>query len=210
MLLIKRSIHKTKNILHKKMINLKSLLVGGYQRLPRAPSFNAVPASKSITKIQQLEDLYKDINEEWVPDRNDELMDMATKEEIVTKNVMSEGNVTHNSLITLQHERPNEDKKMGSWPDKQKKRGGFLNDNGKERRGYIIAEKMKELEMMGEYDIDHVLDVEEVLHHYSHLTCPAYLDIVDKFFMDMYYEFLHPQPSANINSSMRRLHSVRL
>ena len=42
--------------------------------------------------------------------------------------------------------------------------------------------------MMDIINVDHVLDI-EVLYYYSRLTCPAYLDIVDKFFMDMYAEF---------------------
>ncbi|GAB4830440.1 hypothetical protein Ancab_020078 [Ancistrocladus abbreviatus] len=34
----------------------------------------------------------------------------------------------------------------------------------------------------GNSDENHVLDIEEVLHYCSRLTCPAYCDIVDRFF----------------------------
>lgn len=57
-----------------------------------------------------------------------------------------------------------------------------------------LAHKMKELEMFDMNDLDHVMDVEEVMHYYSRLTCPLYLDIVDKFFMDVYRELHPPQP----------------
>ncbi|THF98523.1 hypothetical protein TEA_001166 [Camellia sinensis var. sinensis] len=40
--------------------------------------------------------------------------------------------------------------------------------------------------MVDKSNIEHVLDIEEVLHYYSRLTCPAYVDIVDKFFMDIW------------------------
>ena len=70
-----------------------------------------------------------------------------------------------------------------------------------------LAQKMKDLEM-GVGDVEQVLDIEEALHYYSRLTSPAYLDIVDKFFMDMYTEFSVPPASASINSS-KRLGSIR-
>ncbi|OVA20354.1 hypothetical protein BVC80_157g171 [Macleaya cordata] len=54
---------------------------------------------------------------------------------------------------------------------------------------YLVAKKLRELELMDMSDMEHVLDVEEVIHYYSRLTCPVYLDIFDKFFMQMYSEF---------------------
>ncbi|KNA17227.1 hypothetical protein SOVF_082080 [Spinacia oleracea] len=76
---------------------------------------------------------------------------------------------------------------------------------------YMLAEKMKELEMMDDVgDVDHTLDVEEALHYYSRLTCPEYVDIVNNFFMDMYADFRVPQPSITISSSSRRLGPLAL
>jgi hypothetical protein len=72
-----------------------------------------------------------------------------------------------------------------------------------------VAQKLKELEMMDVSNVEHVLDVEEVLHYYSRLTCPAYLDIVDKFFMDMYAEFIAPPANPRSVNSRPRLRSVR-
>ncbi|KAG8388338.1 hypothetical protein BUALT_Bualt02G0115300 [Buddleja alternifolia] len=81
-------------------------------------------------------------------------------------------------------------------------------------RGYLaadhLAQKMKELEMMDMNDMDHVVDIEEVLHYYSHLKSPVYLEIVDNFFMDMYLEFHLPMPlTRSVNNSMRRMGSTR-
>ncbi|GMP42777.1 hypothetical protein CsSME_00012399 [Camellia sinensis var. sinensis] len=75
--------------------------------------------------------------------------------------------------------------------------------------GYILAEKMRELEMMDMNDVDHVLDIEEVLHNYACLTYPVYLDIVDNFFMDMYSKFLIPNSSITITNSSRRLDPLK-
>lgn len=78
-----------------------------------------------------------------------------------------------------------------------------------EGRSFLVAQKLKELEMMDVSNVEHVLDVEEVLHYYSRLTCPAYLDIVDKFFMDMYAEFIAPPANPRSVNSRPRLRSVR-
>ncbi|KAF9662521.1 hypothetical protein SADUNF_Sadunf18G0061900 [Salix dunnii] len=78
-----------------------------------------------------------------------------------------------------------------------------------EGRSFLVAQKLKELEMMDVSNVEHVLDIEEVLHYYSRLTCPAYLDIVDKFFMDMYAEFIAPPANPRSVNSRPRLRSVR-
>lgn len=75
--------------------------------------------------------------------------------------------------------------------------------------GYVLAQKMKELEMMDVNDVDHVLDIEEVLHLYSRLKSPVYLDIVNNFFMDMYSEFFLPQPSTSIENPSRKLRPLK-
>lgn len=50
-----------------------------------------------------------------------------------------------------------------------------------------MAKKIKELDMIIETgDIEQALDVEEALHYYSRLRSPEYLNIVDKFFDDLY------------------------
>ncbi|KAA8534984.1 hypothetical protein F0562_029987 [Nyssa sinensis] len=79
----------------------------------------------------------------------------------------------------------------------------------KERRQSLVAEKIRELEMMDKSNVEHVLDIEEVLHYYSRLTCPAYLDIVDSFFMDMYNELFSMQASSCSNNSRPAIRSVK-
>ncbi|XWS69884.1 hypothetical protein CRYUN_Cryun03dG0002100 [Craigia yunnanensis] len=79
----------------------------------------------------------------------------------------------------------------------------------REARSLSVAQKLKELEMMDMSNVDHVLDIEEVLHYYSRLTCPAYLDIVDKFFMDMYTEILGPPASPRSVNSRPKFRSAR-
>ncbi|ESQ35283.1 hypothetical protein EUTSA_v10008881mg [Eutrema salsugineum] len=72
------------------------------------------------------------------------------------------------------------------------------------RRGDLLAQKMKDLNMVDLRDVDHALDVREALRCYSSIRSPVYLDIVDNFFTDMYYEFSDPRTSSSINNGSRR------
>ncbi|KAE8659517.1 RAD3-like DNA-binding helicase protein isoform 1 [Hibiscus syriacus] len=108
-------------------------------------------------------------------------------------------------------------KETGGKEGKKKVRSSKLS-KGKEQYyykrnrdgSYALAQKIKELEMMDVDDMEHVLDVEEALYYYSLLKSPVYLSIVDRFFMDMYSEFSHPQASASTNSKKRRLGTIQL
>lgn len=83
-----------------------------------------------------------------------------------------------------------------------------MNGNGVSN---ILAKRMKEFEMVDTGDVEQVLDVEEALHYYSRLKSPVYLDIVDKFFLDMYSDFsVPPSSSISTNNSKQRLGSRRL
>jgi hypothetical protein len=82
------------------------------------------------------------------------------------------------------YENKNNEKRLILQIGKQKDSLLFSNDM-KERR-YMVEEKLKELEMLDINNVDYVMDIEEVLHYYSRLTCPAYVEIVDRFFMEMY------------------------
>ncbi|CAN1836519.1 hypothetical protein LINPERHAP1_LOCUS34803 [Linum perenne] len=88
---------------------------------------------------------------------------------------------------------------------KRKKKKGTI---GNEVSSYVLAKKIKELEMVDVSDVEHVLDVEEALHYYSRLKSPAYLDIVDKFFTDMYQE-LSSESISSSSCSGRKLASFR-
>ncbi|KAG2268368.1 hypothetical protein Bca52824_062923 [Brassica carinata] len=49
------------------------------------------------------------------------------------------------------------------------------------RRGDMLAQKMKDLNMVDFRDVEHALDVREALRCYSSIRSPVYLDIVDNF-----------------------------
>ncbi|KAI4324743.1 hypothetical protein MLD38_030200 [Melastoma candidum] len=112
--------------------------------------------------------------------------------------------------------------KVAGSSERKKKQGSGRWEKGTASEGeFELARRMKELDMMdSDGDLEQVLDVEEALHYYSRLKSPVYMEIVDRFFMDMYNDFstpprLSPQlqqqhPSAltkHGTSSRRRLGS---
>ncbi|KAH0913149.1 hypothetical protein HID58_036470, partial [Brassica napus] len=79
------------------------------------------------------------------------------------------------------------------------------------RRGEMLAQKMKDFNMVDLRDVEHASDVQEALRCYSSIRSPVYLDIVDNFFTDMYYEFSDPlTTTSSIKGSRRKAGSFRL
>ncbi|XAR50638.1 hypothetical protein NMG60_11005009 [Bertholletia excelsa] len=181
-MLLRKAIQKTKFFLLKTLQNLKSFLFVGYQKLPKARPVNP---------------LYKDFSAQSDSD-NEKVLE--TKRTTESMEPMNEEDAQIGSFMKLGRKgdleyREREEKKVESSNEGQ--RGGAQHQ--------MLTEKMKELEMMDMNDLDHVMDIEEVLHYYSRLRCPVYLEIVDKFFMEMYSEFCLPQPSFSISSSSHKL-----
>lgn len=204
-MLLKRTIHKTKKLVQKALQNIKSYIFGGYQKLSRAPSLNLFSSTNNL-KLQQLDNFYKDFCEQWESDRNEATTPRKNKSTISVKGAIREENASNESAINLEPRvLKNKEEKRGAA---EHKTASFQRRNG--GGGHGLAQKMKEMEMMDVHDVDHVLDVEEVLHYYSRLKSPVYQDLVDKFFMDMYSDFSIPQSSGSTNNSMRRLGPLKI
>lgn len=176
--LIQETLRTTKKFLHRTVIKtLKSL----YQNLP---------------KTSRSDLIFPDNNSSKISSKNQKVLhNVCMKKNApftgLTKDVDEEKSVADHSKSRDLKREENARKKSSSF-----------------RGAEALARKMKELEMMDiNDDQDHALDIEEVLHNYSQLSCPAYLEMVDKFFMDMYTELLVPLPLGSVNSSMRKVGS---
>lgn len=202
-ILIKQTLCKTKKYCQNSLRNLKSFISVGYQKLSKTPTADK-PMSSSITnkintstKVHELDNFYTSFSQQWDSLKNKEGMlspKVQTKEDDEQYSKSSISVADSNGLEDLKQQK----KETGYSGRKQNKGSSF-------RAADALARKMKELDMMDVNDMDHVLDVEEVLHCYSRLTCPTYMEIVDNFFVDMYSEFHVPKPSRSVNSSMRKL-----
>ncbi|XP_060205784.1 uncharacterized protein LOC132633401 [Lycium barbarum] len=216
-MLLKKTIQKTKNFLHKTPHNLKLFLFGGHDKLPKVARHlnpfsgsRRIFGSKRISKstVQQIDDLYRDYYEQWQqPDHNE-----ISERKIAGKNFrkyqgMAEGDTESQRKISVRFSVKDMERERRK---EEEKKGREVLTRSTSKGGLTLLQKMEELEMMEGEDIDHVLDVEEVLQCYSLLSSPVYVDIVDRFFMDMYTEFLIRKPSGSVNSSMRRLGPLKL
>ncbi|CAN4086849.1 unnamed protein product [Withania somnifera] len=218
-MLLKKTIQKTKNFLYKTPHNLKSFLFGGQHKLPKAarhfnPFFSVskrISGSKRISKttINELDDLYKDCYQQWhQPDQN-KIHDRKITGKIASKyQEKAEGDYSESqSKLAVRFGMEDIERETRKEDDKK---GREVLTRSTSKGGPTLRHKMEELEMMEGEDMDHVLDIEEVLQCYSLLNSPVYVDIVDRFFMDMYTEFSIRKPSGSINNSMRRLGPLKL
>lgn len=216
-MLLRKSISNTKKFFQKTLKNFMSFFsaTDHYERIPKTPlynpkSFNTVDAEMDIqASYKELDKFYTD----FPPKRRSE------KKNIMTPSPMKqEKEVLNGSFMKLtkpSYEKSNKDQIIPGRETPQyskQKRQEDLDSLTREEKICFLLEKLKELEMMDMSNVDHLLDIEEVLHYYSRLTCPAYIDIVDKFFMEMYAEFFSSSsnpPSHHHPSSTPKLGSER-
>ncbi|KAM6556497.1 hypothetical protein CsatB_003516 [Cannabis sativa] len=216
-MLLEETIHRSKSLVKKTIQNFKSFFFGGYQKLP---NFNAFSCGSSKMKSCKTDQIYSDFYEEWESHYLDEMMSKKDNNVATTlQEQMKEedNNACSGSLTKFSQKSPVKTKQELGIKEKKKKIGSSYLGKGKESNskktntgGHVLAQKMKELEMVDAADMEQALDIEEALHYYSRLKSPVYLDIVDKFFLDMYSDFSVPQTSTKVTSSKRRLGSFRL
>ncbi|KAK1365390.1 hypothetical protein POM88_040951 [Heracleum sosnowskyi] len=78
--------------------------------------------------------------------------------------------------------------------DDQKKNEGCADEDMLEKDGIercLVVQKLMDMEMIEPNNLENVQDIKEVLHLYSRLTCPVYVDIFDKFVMDMHSDIFN-------------------
>lgn len=229
-MLLRSTISGTKKFFHKTLKNFKFFFSPGYERLPKTPSHHNNHFSYSVPETsvkdmdnnnyQDLERFYTDFTDQW--DSEKEKAKRRSKKKAALLSPTKQENEVYNNgpFISLsdaslaqkknQVERREECDKQNNKRSLTHQRGrqkdSSLNYMGvREHRNCMVEQKLRELEMLDMSNVDHVLDIEEVLHYYSRLTCPAYLEIVDKFFMEMYSELFGPAWPASPRSVNSRL-----
>ncbi|XP_016169518.1 uncharacterized protein LOC107612229 [Arachis ipaensis] len=213
-MLPRETIHKARVLLQKTLRSFKSLVSGGYQKLPRSLSLNPFlrrsgnNARTYYSSDQFYNEFYdilqSDLNRIRI--RNDDMSMIRSREPPAPASASVVEDAAKVEEGTSKKQSPLKKNKgetttttttTTTLPLKNKKVSSNNNNND------ALAKKMKELEMMDSGDVEHVLDIEEALHYYSRLTSPVYLDIVDKFFIDMHNEFNVPVPQLPHSSSVR-------
>jgi hypothetical protein len=214
-MLLRNSISNTKKFFRKTLQSFKSLFSGDYQRLPKSPPKNPFSYTHSVdmnivqptTDHNELDKFYTEFTNKWDSDKDGAKKGSKKQETEVYSGSFMEFSQTYPTKKNHNHH----EEIMKRREDHSCSKGRTRTRGGK--ANWLVVQKLKELEMLDVSNVDHLLDIEEVLHYYSRLTCPAYLDIVDKFFMDMCAEFfgagtLTPARSM-ISTSRLRPRSVR-
>lgn len=230
-MLLRSSISSTKKFFQKTLKNFKSLFSPGYyERLPKTPPHNHFSYSvagvkdmdmNSNTSYHESDKYCTDFNVQWDSEQEKARRRTKKKDAILPSPTKQQNEVYSGSYISLSNASPakkkNQVEKREEY-DKQNKERGLTHQRGrqkdsslsstgmKEHRNCMVEQKLRELEMLDMSNVDYVLDIEEVLHYYSRLTCPAYLEIVDTFFVEMYSEFFAPSWPAtprSVNSRMK-------
>ncbi|XP_050384523.1 uncharacterized protein LOC126801108 [Argentina anserina] len=215
-MVFKETMHRSKDFYKKTFYNLESFFCGGYKKLPKTLSLNPCFCGRDL-KYHPTDEFYTDYYDEWEP-----TIDEVKKRDSTSKETIKDGDPCTESFIMFPKQSPKINKQEGGLLRDKKSSGRsrdlgkgkdqlpFQNMNGN-KGSNVLAKRMKEFEMVDTGDVEQVLDVEEALHYYSRLKSPVYLDIVDKFFLDMYSDFsVPPAPSISINNSRQRFGSIRL
>ncbi|BAT91601.1 hypothetical protein LR48_Vigan05g212800 [Vigna angularis] len=205
-MLLRETFRKTKVILHKTLRSFKSVIFGGYQKLPRSLSFNPFLGRSGNATTYTSDQFYNEFYDMLQSDLN-RIKRGADNSSMSRSREEREDAAKAESLTEESTE-----KSVGEVGEMEEKKSKGSRELGKKEGVYDLAQKMKELEMMNTGDVEHVLDIEEALHYYSRLKSPVYLDIVDKFFNDMHTEFSVQESSISVkrSKSKGRLGSIRL
>ncbi|XP_022749817.1 uncharacterized protein LOC111299104 [Durio zibethinus] len=217
---LRNSISNTKKFFQKTIQSFKSFFAGcePYQKLPKTSPHNpfsfsntaGVDMNPRTSNHQEREKLYTDFSGRWDSD-NGKAKKRNKKKMMSTypTGEQKEGNKGSFTQLSKQRKLSYGQSKTRTGQVEKRQEDYSYSKSKREARSLSVAQKLKELEMMDMSNVDHVLDIEEVLHYYSRLTCPAYLDIVDKFFMDVYTEFFGPPASPRSVNSRPKFRSVR-
>uniref|UniRef100_A0A7C9A5K7 OVATE domain-containing protein n=1 Tax=Opuntia streptacantha TaxID=393608 RepID=A0A7C9A5K7_OPUST len=223
---LRNSISNTKKFIQRTIDGFKSLLSKGnmYERLPKAPPFHPFSCGRDATDgdtetgYKDLDNFYSEFTHQWDSNKT-RVRNKGQKKPFFTRTQKAQefynadtSQKTASVGITrteefcpenhaegrefLKTKRPNYVMSQG-----RKQSPDLCSRSVRERRLYLVAEKLKELDLMAEGSADHNMDAAEILHYYSRLTCPAYLDIVDKFFTEMCAEFFSSEASQTVYST---------
>ncbi|KAK7358324.1 hypothetical protein VNO77_00251 [Canavalia gladiata] len=229
-MLLRSSISNTMKFLQKTLENFKSCFSPSYQKLPKTPPNNqfsySVPATGVIgmnnnnPSYKDLEKFYSDFTQQWDTEkekgkrRSKKKSVLSSAPEKPQKEDYKESfNNLNNAKIQMEkknEECENQKNKRRLNHQRVRQQDSSLNCM-RGNKNCMVEKKLREMEMLEKSNVDYVLDIEEVLHYYSRLTCPLYLEIVDKFFMEMYSEFFgdHAKPATPTVNSSLKLRSVR-
>ncbi|KAI4350860.1 hypothetical protein L6164_005267 [Bauhinia variegata] len=223
-MLLRSSISGTKKFFRRTLENFRSFFSGAssYERLPQPKtptqskfsSSSVMDMNNNQPSYNELEKFYADLSSQWDSSGKHNARSRSKEKTVLSPSPRKEEKDVYNgSYVRLSpvQKRSNQRKETEEF-GKQKMKSGITLQRGRkqdsklrEERHCAMEQKLRELEMLDIGNVDYILDIQEVLHYYSRLTCPAYLEIVDKFFMEVCSEFFGSAGPASLRSVNSRL-----
>lgn len=217
---IRNSILNTKKFFQKTFGNFKSFFSSPnhYQKIPKsAPNYNN-PFSYFAQDMNNntTQQSYKGLDSLYLDHFTDQ-SDSISKKKIKSSTLSNPDDQRGQQLIqscrsfnkTAELSRSSSSSNNNNNEKERKEANNSNNKRLVKSRG-LVTEKLKELEMMDMSNLDHVLDLEEVIHYYSRLTCPFYLEIVDNFFMEFYNELFGNSNTTTSSISLANVKDSRV
>ncbi|KAL6006243.1 hypothetical protein ACLOJK_040289 [Asimina triloba] len=206
-MLLKNPIRRTKKLFHKTLQRIKASLSSGYQRLPKPPPCNPFSCVHDSMLGNSFRDIESFCNDQWRDADDHEEKKMGSRRRKIKIKELESGEVRMGSARFLNCEcegRSCSQRSARLTIQEITEGAGSSSRRLRFHACRVVSERLKELEKMEASDVDHVLDVEEVLHYYSRIKCPLYVDIFNKFFLEMFVEML-PQASSSQGNVSRRI-----
>ncbi|CAI9100322.1 OLC1v1037295C1 [Oldenlandia corymbosa var. corymbosa] len=212
-MILRATLSNTKKFFQKSVENFKSFLSGGYQRLPKSSPCHSFPCGGGAGGAGggsihdhhhqvKYSRTYEELGKFKTECLNDQQANKLGSRTASKKKDAFKAAEIHQADQSKENQRKKKIVYEGKrfYQDYARPTNRMLKE--KEKSTYLVAKKLKDLEMLDNGNVEHVLDIEEVLHYYSRLTLPAYVDIVDQFFTDMYSELLNGQ-SSTVTSKLK-------
>lgn len=216
-MLLPSSLSNTKKLFQRTIQSVKSLFCGGtYERLPKTPPSKPLFPDHSIENYfsqscnrDQLDIFVKIAKPAAVKKRSSKnntcTLSSPTPTKVFSDQCQSIQVCNEKYIVEKRKDQKKKKQKKKIIVHEQVIRGEEIlktckGDIIREERRCLVAKKLKELENM-DMIVENVLDIEEILHYYSTLTCPVYIDIFDKFFVGLYSDLFNLKAVAHAQSS---------
>ncbi|KAL8094078.1 hypothetical protein AgCh_035814 [Apium graveolens] len=190
---LKNSISNTRKFLTRTIHSVKSFFnEATYQKLPKTPPLMPFSCVSRQGLDKTLSQSYRELDKFYTDFTNLQILDNrhdSKKTGYDNTSSTSIKGLGHASVA--RNEDYNQKKKIVSKISEEERLSSTCKSVvTREERRCLVARKLKQLEGMDLSNVENAMDIQEVLHYYTHLTSPVYMEIFDQFFVIIYSDLL--------------------
>ncbi|GLJ29738.1 hypothetical protein SUGI_0586840 [Cryptomeria japonica] len=172
--------------------SIKDFLLGGYHRLSKPSSFHLFSCMENPKKgFRHCDPNFCNDSDgfyAWSTDQEEDMKMSAncTPKKDLAQNFQLSGNIQGNcNFLKVKSDHEDRRNKLKKVAEEKEKCSARLRAEAYKK----MEKKLKEIVVLDNNSVEDVLDIEEFLHCYSRLTCPFYIDMVNRFFLDISSDF---------------------